>query len=192
MWARQTLTGATLRNADTFLEQNANAFPTIAGSGARRKLRRALASLNAHAEDQARNSLVAKGTTQKYRALRVALMRDHMSPIAGIALAALADAPEVAKLRMPRGRPSAQRLALAATAMRSAAEPFSDAFVAAGLAPDFLVQLTAAADAMMDALGQRAQTLGRRAGATRGVEEQLRQGRQAIAAHRWTGSSPAY
>lgn len=178
----QSRTGETLRNADAFLEQNASTFPNIANSGARKKLRTALAGVSAHAEGQAGHGLLAKGTTQKYFALRSALLRDHMSPIAGIALAELPNTPEVAPLRMPTRRTSAETVFLAAKAMSKAAEPFSQVFIDAGLAPDFLVQLDAAADAMLALVDLRAQTQGRRTGATKGMTDQLRQGRKAIGA----------
>ena len=178
----QSRTGETLRNADAFLEQNASTFPNIANSGARKKLRTALAGVSAHAEGQAGHGLLAKGTTQKYFALRAALLRDHMSPIAGIATAELPNTPEIAPLRMPKGRTSAEKVFLAAKAMSTAAQPFSQVFIDAGLAPDFLVQLDAAADAMLALVDLRAQTQGRRTGATKGMTDHLRQGRKAIGA----------
>ena len=82
---------------------------------------------------------------------------------------------------MPRGRPTAQRLATLANGMAQTATQYSDVFVRAGLPQDFVKQLTDAADAMLNALGTRNESRARRRGATTGIRTQLSRGRKIVA-----------
>ena len=84
-----------------------------------------------------------------------------MAPIARIAKVRLPDTPELAALRMPRGRPTILGLAAHAEGMAAAAAPFTDVFVAAGLPADFIVQLHTAVDAMLEPVNVRKQTRSR-------------------------------
>jgi hypothetical protein len=118
--------------------------------------------------------------TQKQYALREALLRDHMAVIVRIAKAKLTPTPEVAPIRMPRGRPTVERLSAAANGMAKAAEPFAAVFIAAGLAADFIAQLTAAADALVASMSHRTQSQGSRRGATTGLQATLIAGRKIV------------
>ena len=120
------------------------------------------------------------GATRKHQTLRRALMRDHMLPIARIAAADLPDTPEVQPLKMPAGRPSAQRLAAAAYGMAESAAKYPDVFTRATLPPDFPAQLTAAADAMIASIGDRTKSRLVHRGATMGLTTILGIGRKIV------------
>jgi hypothetical protein len=169
-----------LRAVQAFLDANAAVLGTIPTSGARKRLDDIVTALDAHADTQSGSSLAAKGATQKQYALRLTLLRDHMAPIAKIAAAELPDTPEMQPLRMPRGRPSAERLKALAYGMATAATPWADTFVNAGLPEDFIAQLTAAADAMLGTVGDRRQSRATRAAATKGLKTLLSKGRKVV------------
>lgn len=180
MQSRQANRLQALRAADEFLSANAAAFDAVANSGIRRRLARTIAALDAIVAEQAASTFAAQGRTSRYRALRRALIRDHMAPIACIAQADLIPTPMVDALRMPKYNWSAARLAAAAHGMALAAAPFSADFVWAGLRPGFVQDLAAAADAMGQALTDRALSRGRVTGATTGLAETLASARRLV------------
>jgi hypothetical protein len=169
-----------LRTVQAFLEENADTLAGVVKTGARQKLQDAIGELSTHASEQTGSTLAAQGATQKQRALRLALVRDHMAPISRIARADLPYTPEIEPLRLPKGRPSTEKLAAAAYGMAKAATPFSEVFVAAGLHTDFIAQLEGAADAMIVSLSERSQSRGKRSGATTGLKAKLRAGRNIV------------
>src|SRR5204863_2921698 len=140
----QTKQGAeleSLRAVDLFLDDNADRFGDVVNTGARRKLSEALAELEMHAGDQTGGTFAAQGATKRKRMLERRLRRWHMRPIARIARSDLPTTSEVEPLKMPKGRPTAQRLAAHADGMAKAAAPFADTFISAGLRPDFIARL---------------------------------------------------
>jgi hypothetical protein len=171
---------ASLRAVQAFLDQNADPLAAVVKTGARQQLDDAIRVLSAHASDQTGSDLAAQGATRTQRTMREALLRDHMAPISRIARADLPVTPAVESLRMPRGRPTTERLAAAANGMAKAAVPFSPVFVSAGLPQDFVAQLNTATDAMLVALNDRTQNRGRRGGATQGLSEKLSAGRRIV------------
>jgi hypothetical protein len=179
----QTLQGSvmeSLRAVQTFLNDNADKLAEIAKTGARQKLDDAIAELATHASDQTGSNLAAQGNTQKKRILQRALLRDHMAPIARIARADLPPTPEVEPLKMPKGRPTAERLAALADGMAKAASRFTDVFVSAGLPSDFIAQLNAATTAFVSAVNERTQNRGKRGGATKGLKQKLGAARKVV------------
>lgn len=180
MRTRQGSVFQSLRSVRAFLTANAAALGAIPGSGARKRLDDIVVALDGHAGAQSGTNLAAQSATQKHHVLRRALLHDHMAPIARIAASELPDSPELAPLRMPKGRPSAERLRALAYGMADAATPFADTFKNAGLADDFLVQLTAAADAMLGSVGDRRQSRVARAAATEGITVLLSAGRKVV------------
>ncbi len=185
LWRRtmQTMQGnmlQSLRNVAGFLDQHADRLPAVNQGGARQDLDAAIAELETHASDQSGSSLGSQGATQRHRTLRLALIRDHMLPIARIAAANLPHTPELQPLRMPAGRPTAQKLAAAAHGMAEVAAKFATVFTHAGLPDDFLAQLATASDAMIASLGERSKNRVVRRGATEGLTTKLRAGRRAV------------
>jgi hypothetical protein len=181
MQSRQGNMLQSLRAVEEFLDTNAAALDDVVNTGARRKLATLITALDATVTEQAGSSVVSQGGTRRYHALRTALLRDHMAPIARMARADLPATPEVEALRMPKSNWSATRLAAAAHGMAVAAEPFRQRFVDAGLPADFVERLTEAADAMVQSLSDRAQHRGRLSGATKGLQSTLASGRKLVA-----------
>ena len=169
-----------LRAVQSFLDQHRHRLPDIATGGARRRLDESLTSLELHVADQAGSELGARGHTQRYRALRRRLIRTQMAPIALIARAAEPPVPALEPFRLPRGKPTAQRLAAAAYGMAQSAEPHAETFTAAGLPDDFATRLVRAADAMLDAITAREKELARHRGATEGIRTRLASARQIV------------
>lgn len=180
MRTKQGSTLQSLRAAQTFLDTHAERLGGIVRTGARKDLDDAIIELTSHASAQTGSFLQSKGSTQQAIALRKALLRDHMAPIARIAAANLPSTPAVKPLRMPRGRPTAEQLAAAAEGMGDAAAPFAATFTRAGLPEDFVARLKAAAAAMLDALGDRTQSRGQIKGATTGLKGKLSDGRKIV------------
>lgn len=169
-----------LRSVQAFLEENAAKLTSVVNSGARQRLDDAIAELATHVSDQSGSHLASQGATQKQRVLRAALLRDHMGPVSRIARADLPQTPEIEPLRMPRGRPTVERLAAAAYGMAKAAMAHAPVFIAAGLPADFVAQLEAAADALVLSLNERSQSQGKRSGATKGLATRLAAGRRIV------------
>lgn len=180
MQSRQGNMLQSLRAVEDFLAANAATLDGIVNTGTRKKLAQTIAALETTVAEQAGTSVIAKGGTNRYLALRTALIRDHMAPIARIARAELPPNPEMTALRMPRQDWKMERLAAAAQGMARAAEPYTPEFVSAGLRPDFIARLTAAADAMVRSVSDRTQTRGRLTGATKGLATTLASGRKLV------------
>jgi hypothetical protein len=173
MQSRQGNMLQSLRAVEEFLADNAATLDDVVNTGTRRKLAAVIAALDVTVNEQAGRSVVAQSGTRRYKALRRALIRDHMVPIAHMARVDLPPMPEVEALRLPNRNWSAAKLAAAAHRMATGAEPFRAQFVEAGLPGDFVERLTAAADAMLESLSDRAQNRGRLSGATRGLAATL-------------------
>ena len=179
----QTMQGnmlLSLRNVSEFLDQHADKLPGVTPSGARQRLTDAIVQLDSHASEQTGGNLGSKGATQKHRTLRLALIRDHMLPVARIAAADLPDTPELQPLRMPAGRPTSPKLAAAAHGMAETAAKFTSVFTRAGLPDDFIAQLTGASDAMIASLGERTKNRVTRRGGTQGLKTKLQSARKVV------------
>ena len=171
---------ASLLNVQKFLDDHAANLGDVATGPARQRLDGIVAELTVHVADQSGGYFAAQGFTRKQRALRAALMRDHMRPIARIARADLPNAPEVRSLRMPRGNPGTGKLAAHARGMSQAAQPFAQIFVICGLPPDFIRRFDLAIDALLQAGTDRSLSRGRRGGATSGLRQLLSTGRKVV------------
>jgi hypothetical protein len=163
-----------------FLDEHATKLGDVATGGARKRLDDVIAELAAHVAEQSGSDLAAQGSTKKQRALRIALIRDHMAPISRIARADLPDTPEIQPLKMPVGRPSTQKLASVARGMAKAATPFAHVFLLGGLPTDFIARLDTATNALLQAVAERSRNRGRRGGATTGLRDRLSAGRKIV------------
>ena len=183
MLSRQGNMLRSLRDVEDFLAKNAATLDGVVKTGTRKKLAQAIAALESTVADQAGTGAIARGATKRYLALRQALIRDHMAPIARISrilLAELPATPEMESLRMPRSDWKMERLAAAAHGMAQAAVPYRAEFVEAGLDSDFIEQLTVAANAMVRSVSDRNTTRGRLTGATKGLATTLASGRKIV------------
>src|SRR5262245_30210716 len=135
----------TLKRIRGFLDANPDKLGAVAKNGTSKRLDDAIADLLGHAESQSGSFLKAKGSTKEQHKLREALLRDHMAPIAEIAKNDLKGTPNIEPLSLPKGRLLGERLVAAAKGMGETAAQFSQTFIDAGLEPDFVQQLNAAA-----------------------------------------------
>ncbi len=169
-----------LHAVQAFLDDHRPALAGIATGGARRRLDESLAALEQHVVEQSASELVARGLTQRYRALRRRLIRAHLVPVALIARAAEPPVAGLESFRIPRGKPTAQLLAATAHGMAKAATPFAETFIAAGLPDDFADRMVRAADAMIEALTARTQEWARHRAATAGLRIKLASARRLV------------
>ena len=102
-----------LRAVEAFIDANAATLTGVVSTGARQRLTGAIGELAAHVSTQTGSALTAQGSTKNQHLVREVLLRDHMAPLARIARADLPQTPQIAPLRMPRGRPTAPKLAAA-------------------------------------------------------------------------------
>ena len=170
-----------LRAVQSFLDEHADQLTRVVQTGARKRLADTIAALDTHASNQTGSHIESQALTQRQRAFRASLLRDHMREISRVARADLPRTPEFGPLRMPRGRPTPEKLAAAAVGMAKVAAQHADVFTAAGVEADFVTQLNAVAESMLGALADRTLTRGRRRGATIGLKERLSEGRKVVA-----------
>ena len=169
-----------LENAQAFLSENAAALGHVATTGARTMLDDSLVELSEHASVQNGQTRAGAGAIARRHALRAALLRDHMTPLAKIARLELTGTPELVSLSLPKDRPTVERLAALANGMAHAAEPYADVFIRAGMAPDFLQALRTASDDMVQALKDRAQSKGKVRTATSALRNKLSRARKVV------------
>lgn len=165
------------RRIQAFLDANDSLFSTINKAGLRSELDTIVTQLGAAAGDQAGGSVNARGETAKQRTLRLALRFNHMRPIASVAKLKLHSIPNFEALTMPSNDVRVAGQVAHAFGMADAAKPYEQVFVDAGLPPDFLASLTAAAAAVQASIDTRAKSLGKRANATgslKGLEQRAR------------------
>jgi hypothetical protein len=163
-----------------FLDTNAGVVGPLGSSEARRQLDVAVTQLKAHLDDQGTTTLEMAGQLGRQRMLITDLKIRHMRPIAVFARAKLRGVPDFAALSRPLVSQSPKQLVQLARAMATAAVPYVAALTAGGFPSDAIAQLGAAADAVQRAMSDRANSGVLRAGATKGVAEQLTLGREAV------------
>jgi hypothetical protein len=170
-----------LRRVQDFLDAHAAELGSLGDSEGGKQLDDALAKVDELGNAQGTADLVMAGQIARRRALSLELQVGHMLPIARFARARLRGVPDFAALTRSGARFGPRNVVAAARAMATAATPHVDVLVQAGFPTDGVVQLEAAADAMQKAMVERANTQVGRVGATKGIEEQLRRGREAVA-----------
>jgi hypothetical protein len=180
MQTRQGAVLESLRGVETFLDENAERLADVVDTGARRKLDELLADLETHASDQVADNLGAQGAMNTTQMLQRRLRRWHMRPIARIARSDLPVTSAIEPLKMPKGKPTAERLVAYAEGMAQAAAPFADTFVAAGLPSDFIARLKTATNELRTAVNARVQHRGRQVGATTGLKQKLSSARRLV------------
>jgi hypothetical protein len=180
MQTKQSTMLQSLRNVEAFLEEHADKLAGVVSTGARQQLADTIAALADEAKVQAGSKLTSKAATKKELDLRHALLHDHMEPIARIAKAKLPHTADFSQLKVPTGKPTAQKLTADAYAMAEKAQPHADVFIASGLPKEFSSNLTAAANAMMAAIDEKSTSRGNRRGATTGIKARLTAGRQTV------------
>ena len=169
-----------LRAVEQFIDDNAAEISGVVNTGTRQRLTDVIAALETHKSDQAGHGVAVVNLVGQQYELRKQLIREHMAPIARIARADIPQAPKIAGFRMPRGVPGVEKLTADANGMAQAALPYTDLFIGAGLAPDFITQLERASAALVDTRTKRTTTSARRVGATESLKATLTAGRKVV------------
>jgi hypothetical protein len=180
MQTKQGYTLESLRNVKAFLELNADKLNDVIATGAKAELLQTITDLEAYGNQQTQGAAAAKNATRVARALRHALIHDHMAVVSRIGRTKLPNTPEFANLKMPRGNPSTARLIDAAYEMANSAQKNASVFVAAGLPEDFATRLKSAADAVIDARQQRSLSRADRHVATQALKDKLSAARKLV------------
>jgi len=169
-----------LHQVQSFLDTHASELAGVNLAAPRAELNDAVRQLSEHAANQAGATTTVRGDTLKKQALYDVLRQDHMVPIAQIARQELRGDTEFADIRVPKDGASAATLVAAARGLAQVAGRHEAVFVRAGLAADFVGQLTAAADALEQVIDERGSTRLGRTGATAALTAQVKRGRKAV------------
>lgn len=140
-------------------------FAALSPSPAIAMLGATIAELQAYDRQQNAGERSSQGETARQRKLRRALLV-QLRTVSAAGRLQLPAGPELVKFAMPRGRPSIDQLLTAAGGMRLAAAEHQDVLLAAGLEPDFIEQMEAAASAVRDSITERSVHRGARREAT--------------------------
>jgi hypothetical protein len=158
-----------LRRVRQFLDDNAAKLAIVNATAARKEFDQLVQAMAVNESAQATSILKAKSHTATQAVLRRALWNHHMRPIATIAAAHLRTVPGFEALRMPAARAKAAVLVQAALAMAEVARANSAVFVDNGRPENFADALVAAAVAMRASIDARAQSIGGKAEAWKGL-----------------------
>ncbi len=163
---------------------DANPLPgPLAYAGARDALLLAIRRLREHAATQLSGRDLARGEVRWQQQLVHRLIVRHLRPIVAMARAQVGPDAEVrlpATVRMPRAKIGITRLLQECDSIIEIARPFEAILVAEGLPADFLAQCTAARDALVRSLSDRAHLVMSHIGARAGLEVELRRARLAV------------
>jgi hypothetical protein len=147
----------------------------------KRALDDVVARLREHAIKQAAGRRLRHSERFRQHALAKELREQHLTPIAQIARATLADAPGIERaLKMPPYRLGPLKLLAEARAMRGAAERYELQFVESGRPVDFLKQLDQAISALQDSMIGKARYLGTQVGSGAGIKAEIKRGRRVV------------
>ncbi len=109
-----------------------------------------------------------------------ALLVNYVRPVAAIAAAQLSQRPDFAQLRLPKTTGTPPVLLAAANAMWNTAANSAPTFIAGGMAPTFLADFGQAVADLSAAVTARGNTKGAQVGATQGLAQQTKRGREAV------------
>lgn len=170
----------TLLRVRDFMRSHTEALQTLEGSPALQQLQAAIAAIGAHGTAQGTADRSLAGRISRQRALVQELIRRFITPTAKFARAKLRGTPDFAELTFKPDHKRARALVQAARSMATAAAPYADALVAAGFPGDTIQKFNETIDALAETIAQRGQLRVVRVGSTRGIEEQLVLGREAV------------
>lgn len=173
-----------MQRAQWFLADNREELAELnAGDFARaeEKVDAVLARLITHGVDQDAGDRLARAETAKQRRLRLDLRAEWLKPIAVIARHNLRKVPEYAALQLPKASHVGNGFVISARAMATAAAAHREALISYGLPENFVEELNAAIDEFAASLAERDKNLGRRIGATKGLETETSEARTVLA-----------
>lgn len=160
---------STLHGVQGFMTTHADALGSLNTSASREDLDAVEAQLSTHAATQAQSRYGSASAVTRNRVVRNALQVNYLRPISAIAEAKLASSPDLGTLRLPKNVRTTPQLLAAAEAMGQAAAKYAETFIAAGMAPTFLDDLHAAANAVKEAEATKGSVKSSRMGATKAL-----------------------
>jgi hypothetical protein len=178
----QTLQGIvleTLRAIQLFFIKYAARLGAVVKSGTQRQLDKAVADLEHLGSEQATSETVMSAAP-KAAELRHDLIEKHMKPILRLASVNLPRTPELAKLAIPRGKPTPEKLVVAARGIGNTVAPYAQTFIDAGMPETFLADLESAAQAVADCAAQRKGSTAVGKKATSGIAATISRGKRVI------------
>ena len=181
MQTSQGITLETLRAIVLYIDKHAERLSLVVKSGSRRQLDQLVAELDGLALRQSTNATILSGA-EKAKELRQDLVEKHMRPIVQIASVDLPRTPELARLKVPKGNPTPEKLVKAADQFREIAAPHAKTFIEAGLPENFLQELDAAAKAFMEFTARRKSSVGAGVAATTGIKDTISRASRVIKA----------
>jgi hypothetical protein len=181
MQQHQQRTLDSLRRVQDFLDTHTDTVGVLAMSEGRKQLDAAVSALATHTDGQGSLTLQMSGQSSQQTSLAADLRKAHMAPVAKFARAKLRSAPDFAALTKSGLHLQPRTLIRAARAMATAAAPYANAFTDAGFPPDTIPQLGAAASALETAMVDRQNANVSRVLATKGIQQELNKGREAVA-----------
>ena len=171
---------AALDRVQTFLDENRSALGTAVAPAVHEHVAATRARLAASLETQDGLKRAVEEAVVGKKALRERLVREHLRPIAAVAVARLPEVGELNALRVA-SRPSALAAVLTASGgVAEAAGRHEAALVAAGRPADFIAQLVGAADALRVAQNAQTQVTGRRVEASKALSNEARSARRTL------------
>src|SRR6266550_1872845 len=174
------LAEGSLHRVQAFFDTHATELAGVNVAAPRAELDDAVRQLSAHAADQDATRTNVRGDTLKKQSLYDTVRKDHMVPIAQIARHELHGDSDFADIKVPVKGTSAAKVVAAARGLAQVARRHEAVFVRAGLAADFVDQLSAAADALEQVIKERGSTRLQRTGATAALGAEVKRGRKAV------------
>ena len=171
---------AALDRVQTFLDENRSALGTAVAPAVHEHVAATRAQLVASLTAQDGLARAVEEAVVGKKALRERLVREHLRPIAAVAVARLPEVGELNALRVA-ARPTALGALLTASGgVAESAGRHEAALVAAGRPSDFIAQLVGAADALRVAQNAQTQVIGRRVEASKALRNQARSARRTL------------
>jgi hypothetical protein len=174
MHFEQMKTHAALRHVQTFLDVNNNRLTEVNAGGARTALNEVVQSIEDLASQQDPTRLQRDKQSELERGVKAELREMHMQPIARIAQLKLRGMEGFEQLRLPHKTVDTPTLVRWGREMAKAAVPYTDTFVAHGLASDFSAKLLEKADQAQKVIDSRWHIRSKAVGATDGLRKETR------------------
>ncbi len=169
-----------LQDIQRFADAHAERLGAVNRSRARAELDELLATLQASAARQREEAERAVARTAKKLAAKEQLLVWHMRPIVAIARSQLVASPMATELKAPKGYVRDMKLLEAGALMVLVCGRYRKALVRAGLAEDFIQQLSTAVDALREVTDTRELAALQRLGATTEIQQSLARSRAVV------------
>jgi hypothetical protein len=170
-----------LERVPEFLDAHADVLGAIVTSEGRKDVDAAIIAVQAHRTMQGTAIRELAGHKSTQLALAKELSHSHMLPIAKFARGKLRGVPGYAELTKAVNVGAPKKLLADARSMAKVAAGYVDRFVSAGMAADTVDKLSAAADALDEAIKRRIGSHQSRKASTDSIDALLQQGRDGVA-----------